>query len=128
MKVIHILIMSNYQELANRYFAEYQQSDMETMEADLIRWNSVESTIREMPLSEKALYADYVTTKMCTNHPEISLAYTREEVVPMLRTLNESGLGTCAIGNTAACLMLLPENERAPYNDWLGTSPWCVVL
>ncbi len=58
---------------------------------------------------------------MCENHSEIALKHTRDEVIPMLATA-----GTCSIGNVAAHLMLLPEDERAQYDTPIGG--WICVL
>lgn len=117
----------SYQELANAYFAEYQHQSIEDYESDLKRWESVKNTIRSMPLAEKAEYADYVTKKMCQNHREIALEYTYDEVVPGLQIMNSATMNTCAIGNTAAHLMLLPENEREKYNTMISEGNSCTI-
>ena len=59
--------MTDYQKLANNYYIEYQTKSIDELAADLQRWESVATTIRSMPLAERATYADYVTKKMCEN-------------------------------------------------------------
>jgi hypothetical protein len=107
--------MQEYQNLANRYYTEYQKQSVIQFQDDLKKWDSVKNTILNMHISQRAQFADYVTKKMCANHPKITLEYTRLEIIPMLKTINYKGVNTCAIGNIAAHLMLLPENERAQY-------------
>lgn len=117
----------SYQELANNYYAEYRQQSIEDYESDLKRWESVAGTIRSMPLAEKAEYANYVTKKMCSEHPDITREYTYDEVIPGLQIMNSATMNTCAIGNIAAHLMLLPENEREKYNTMISEGNPCTI-
>ena len=119
--------MANYQELANNYYAEYQTKSIDELEEDLQRWESANNTIRNMPLAERATYADYVTKKMCENHHEIALEYTRSDVIPMLNQINYSSGNTCGIANLAAHLMLLPEDERAQYDVPIAGALTCTI-
>lgn len=103
------------QLLQNAYFDEYKtwcSQNIEEAEKESAKWDQVDATIRNMSLVEQSSYADFVTRKMCFNHPDVFGTYSNKTLRDM-RSLGSSikYQGSCAIGNMALIILTLPEGE-----------------
>lgn len=102
------------QAYANVYFSEYQKKSMNDIsfaQGEVDRWQSVMPAILDYPIEQQAEYADYVTNKICMLPLDILLPFIRDSVAEK-PTVSYKQLGSCAVGNMAKMILMLPEPEQ----------------
>lgn len=104
------------QEAQNELFREYQrESTVETMRAELQKWDSADGVILQMPLEEQAEYADYVTRKMCDPtgpYHHVWDEYVSETLAGLEGVAPHSLHQTTAIGNLALVIKSMPDGAE----------------
>lgn len=125
-------ISQRAQQLANQFFREYQQMRTpQQLQADLEKWDSARGSIWDMPHEQQAQYADYVTTRMTEQDPEMVLAFARVSLAGMPTDCTIDSTNVCGIGNAARLMLALPEGseERRAFKAMLdrGAAQWQCV-
>ena len=102
------------QAYADIYFSEYKQkcaNDVSFAQDGNRRWQLVMPAILDYPIEQQAEYADYVTNKICTLPLDILLPFIHDSVADK-PTISYKKLGSCAVGNMAKMILMLPEPEQ----------------
>ncbi len=99
------------ERLQNRYFLEYKlqcKIDAQRMYDEFSRWEIGDTIMLDLPLSEQATYADYVTRKMCKDQPNNIVVWMCKTSFNKLEGLDVK-LNSAAIGNLALYLYTLNQ-------------------